>query len=77
VNPSVHTGVRLGSQGLLCCLVVVGARLDGTKEFVAVEDGYSEFEESWAKLLRSLKKRGMRSPELCVGDGALGLWASL
>lgn len=25
----VHTGVRLGSDGRLCCLVVVGARLDG------------------------------------------------
>jgi transposase-like protein len=73
----VHTGVRLGSQERLCCLVVVGARLDGTKELVAIEDGYRESEESWANLLRSLKKRGMSSPELCVGDGALGLWAAL
>jgi putative transposase len=73
----VHTSVRLGSGGRLCCLVVVGARLDGSKELIAVEDGYRESEESWASLLRSLKKRGMRSPELCIGDGALGLWAAL
>lgn len=73
----VHTGVRLGSDGRLCSLVMVGARLDGTKELVAIEDGYRESEESWAHLLRSLKKRGMRAPELAVGDGALGFWGAL
>ncbi|MBA4115884.1 MAG: IS256 family transposase [Rubrobacter sp.] len=73
----VHTGVRLGSGGRLCSLVVVGARLDGTKELVAIEDGHRESEESWACLLRDLKKRGMRAPELAVGDGALGFWSAL
>ena len=28
---SIHTGVRLGSDGRLCSLVMIGARLDGTK----------------------------------------------
>jgi putative transposase len=28
-------------------------------------------------LLRSLNKRGMRAPELAVGDGALGFWAAI
>ena len=28
-------------------------------------------------MLRSLKKRGMRAPELAVGDGALGFWAAI
>ena len=73
----VHTGVRLGGEGRLCCLVVVGARLDGAKELVAIEDGYRESEESWACLLRDLKKRGMRAPEVAVGDGALGFWSAL
>ena len=73
----VHTGVRLGNDGRLCCLVVVGARVDGTKELVAMEDGYRESEESWACLLRSLKKRGMKSPELAIGDGALGFWSAV
>lgn len=74
----VHTPVRLGGDGRLCCLViVVGARLDGAKELVAIEDGYRESAESWACLLRDLKKRGMRSPELAVGDGALGFWSAL
>jgi putative transposase len=73
----VHTKVRLGQHDRLCCLVVVGARLDGTKELVAVQDGYRESEESWAQLLGDLKKRGMRAPVLAVGDGALGFWAAI
>jgi putative transposase len=73
----IHTGVRLGSDARLCCLVVLGARLDGTKELVALADGYRESTESWSELLRDLKKRGMRAPELAVGDGALGFWSAL
>lgn len=73
----IHTGVRLGSDDRLCCLVVLGARLDGTKELVALADGYRESTESWACLLRDLKKRGMRAPELAVGDGALGFWSAI
>jgi len=73
----IHTGVRLGGDERLCCLVMVGARLDGAKELVAIEDGYRESTESWAELLRDLKKRGMRAPELAVGDGALGFWAAV
>jgi putative transposase len=73
----IHTGVRLGGDERLCCLVMVGARLDGTKEIVAIAEGYRESTESWACLLRDLKKRGMRAPELAVGDGALGFWAAM
>jgi putative transposase len=73
----IHTKVRLGQDDRLCCLVVVGARLDGTKELIAVQDGYRESEESWAELLRDLKKRGMRAPVLAVGDGALGFWVAV
>ena len=73
----VHTRVRLGPDERLCCLVVVGVRSDGAKELVALQDGYRESEESWACLLRDLKKRGMRAPVLAVGDGALGLWAAV
>src|SRR5215208_889936 len=73
----IHTGVRLGSDERLCSLVMIGARLDGTKELVAIADGYRESTESWAELLRDLKKRGMRAPELAVGDGALGFWSAI
>jgi putative transposase len=73
----IHTGVRLGGDDRLCSLVVIGARLDGTKELVALADGYRESTESWAEFLRDLKKRGMRAPELAVGDGALGFWRAI
>jgi transposase-like protein len=73
----IHTGVRLGHNDRLCCLVMIGCRLDGKKELVAIKDGYRESTESWAELLRDLKKRGMRAPELAVGDGALGFWSAL
>lgn len=72
----VHFKVRLG-EDRLCCLVIVGVRADGTKELVAVADGYRESTESWADLLRDLRRRGMRAPVLAVGDGALGFWAAL
>ena len=73
----VHVNVRLGEQDRLCLLVLIGARPDGTKELIAVEDGYRESTESWAAVLRDLKRRGMRAPELMIGDGALGLWAAV
>ena len=72
----VHFNVRL-EEDRLCCLVIVGVRVDGTKELVAIADGYRESTESWADLLRDLKRRGMRAPALAVGDGALGFWAAL
>ena len=72
----VHFNVRLEEERL-CCLVVVGVRADGTKELVAIADGYRESTESWADLLRDAKLRGMRAPVVMVGDGALGMWAAL
>ena len=73
----IHVNVRLGEQDRLCLLVMMGARPDGTKELIAVEDEYRESAESWAALLRDLKRRGMRAPELAVGDGALVFWAAV
>jgi transposase-like protein len=72
----VHFNVRL-EEDRLCCLVIVGVRPDGTKELVALADGYRESKESWAALLRSLRQRGLSGPVLAVGDGALGFWAAL
>jgi putative transposase len=72
----IHFRVRL-EQARLCCLVIVGVRADGTKELVAVADGERESTDSWAEVLRDLRRRGMRAPVVAVGDGALGLWAAL
>ena len=52
-------------------------RVDGTKELIALADGFRESSESWADLLRDCKRRGMRAPVLAVGDGALGFWKAL
>ena len=73
----VHFNVRLGDQGRLCCLVIVGVRADGRKELVAIADGERESTDAWAELLRDLRRRGMRAPVVMVGDGALGLWRAL
>jgi transposase-like protein len=72
----VHFRIRL-EEDRLCALVMIGVRPDGTKELIAIEDGYRESTESWAAVLRGLKRRGMRAPVLAVGDGALGFWKAL
>jgi transposase-like protein len=73
----VHMSVRLGEDDRLCLLVVIGVREDGCKELLAVEDGYRESTDSWAAVLRDLRERGLTTPKLVTGDGALGAWAAL
>ncbi len=72
----VHLPIRL-EEDRLCLLVLIGVREDGTKELIAIDDGYRESKESWASVLRSLRDRGLRAPVAAVGDGALGFWAAL
>ena len=72
----IHLKVRL-EQDKVCLLVIIGVRADGTKELVALADGFRESSQSWADLLRDCKRRGMRAPVLAVGDGALGFWKAL
>ena len=72
----VHFNIRL-EEDRLCCLVIVGVRPDGTKELVALADGYRESTDSWAEVLRGLRDRGLQAPVLAVGDGALGFWGAL
>ena len=73
----IHVSVRLGSDKRLCLLVIIGVCEDGRKELLAVEDGYRESSDCWAEVLRDLIARGMSEPKLVIGDGALGLWATL
>ena len=69
----IYCNVRLGDDKRICILVIIGARKDGRKEIVAVADGFRESTESWASLLRELKRLGLvRGAKLAVGDGALG-----
>ena len=72
----IHVNIRL-EEHRLCLLVMIGVRADGRKELVALTDGYRESVESWADLLRDCARRGMRTPVLAIGDGALGFWGAL
>ena len=72
----VHFTIRL-EEDRLCTLVMIGVRPNGTKELIAVEDGYRESTESWQTVLRDLKERGLAAPVVAVGDGALGFWAAM
>jgi transposase-like protein len=72
----IHVNIRL-EETRLCLLVMIGVRIDGTKELIALADGYRESAGSWADLLRDCARRGMRAPVLAMGDGALGFWGAL
>jgi putative transposase len=74
----VHFNIRLGEKDRLCILVLLGARADGTKELIAIQEGYRESEQSWKTLLLDCKERGLEiAPELATADGALGFWKAL
>jgi transposase-like protein len=60
----VHLRVRL-DQAKACVLVLVGVRVDGTKELIALVS------------VADCARRGMRAPVLAVDDGALGFWNAL
>ena len=73
----VYFNVRM-DDARQCILVIIGATEEGVKEFVSIEDGYRESEQSWLVVLRDLKERGLEiGPELAVRDGALGFWKAL
>jgi transposase-like protein len=72
----VYFNIRL-EEDRLACLVIIGVLPDGRKEVIALQDGYRESTESWASVLRDVKRRGMVAPVLAIGDGNLGFWAAL
>lgn len=76
----IHFNVRLEDieNKRQCFLVIIGAQEDGTKELLAVLDGYRESKLSWIELLSDLKQRGLsEGPRLAIGDGGLGFWAAI
>jgi transposase-like protein len=73
----VYFNVRLDEERS-CVLVLIGATEDGTKELLAVVDGYRESTQSWRELLGQLKRLGLTAaPKLAIGDGSLGFWIAL
>lgn len=71
----IHSGLR-AEDTKLCALTVIGVNERGEKRFLAIEDGSRESTQSWREVLLKLKTRGMNTPELVIGDGALGFWAA-
>jgi putative transposase len=72
----VYSGLR-GEDGKLCALVIIGVNARGQKQFLAIEDGVRESTQSWREVLLKLKERGMNTPKLAIGEGAMGFWAAL
>jgi putative transposase len=73
----VYFNIRL-EDDRQCILVLMGATADGTKELIALADGYRESEDSWKALLLDCQARGLTTaPLLATGDGALGFWKAL
>ena len=72
----IDSGIR-ASTDRLCALVIVGVNDRGEKHFLAIEDGMRESIQSGKDVLLDLKERGLSSPKLAVGDGAMGFWGAL
>ncbi len=75
----VHFNLRGEDDDRACLLVIIGVLPDGTKEFVGLDDGLRESEQSWYERLVHLRdQQGLTSaPQLAIGDGALGFWKAL
>jgi putative transposase len=58
-------------------LVALGVREDGQNVLLAVKNMSGEHEAAWRALLDDLVKRGLKTPELVIVDGAPGLAAGL
>ena len=72
----VYCGLR-AEDAKLCALVLIGVDEWGNKRLLAIEEGVRESTESWKSMLLDLKSRGMGTPKLAVGDGAMGFWSAL
>jgi putative transposase len=70
--------VRLDKKATsISLLVALGIRQDGQKVLLAVKNMGGESEAAWRALLDDLVRRGLKTPELVVVDGAPGLEKAL
>ncbi|MGH6831093.1 MAG: IS256 family transposase, partial [Methylocella sp.] len=70
--------VRLDKKATsISLLVALGVRQDGQKVLLAVKNMGGESEAAWRALLDDLVKRGLKTPELAIVDGAPGLEKAL
>ena len=70
--------VRLDRKATsISLLVALGVREDGQKVLLAIRNMGGESEAAWRALLDDLVKRGLKTPDLVIVDGAPGLDAAL
>jgi transposase-like protein len=70
--------VRLDKKATsVSLLVVLGVRRDGQKVLLAVKSMGGESEAAWRGILDDLTRRGLKTPELAIVDGAPGLEKAL
>ena len=70
--------VRLDRKATsISLLVALGVRADGQKMLLAIKSMGGESEAAWRALLDDLVRRGLRTPELVIVDGAPGLEKAL
>jgi len=70
--------VRLDKKATsISILVALGVRADGQKVLLAIKNMGGESEAAWRALLDDLVKRGLKTPELVIVDGAPGLEKAL
>lgn len=72
----IHVKAGLEKDKAALLVAVAGLR-DGRKVVLTVEAGHRESATDWARMLRDLRDRGMRRPQLVVADGHLGIWAAM
>ena len=58
-------------------LVIIAGLSDGRKVLLACESGQRESKESWSRILRNLRERGLTLGKLTVADGHLGIWSAM
>jgi transposase-like protein len=73
LDGTVVKGRWSGHVEPISILVAVGVSAEGYREVLAVTAGSTEDAVSWLRLMRDLKKRGVRSVDLIVADAHAGL----
>lgn len=70
----VRVNRRVVSQAVL---IVAGITDEGKREFLAMELGNSESEDTWGGIFAKLKARGLRGVEVIVSDAHRGIRAAV
>ena len=70
----VRIGKRVISQGVL---IVLGIDEDGRREILTVEVANTETEESYSRVFRDLKQRGLKGVRLVISDDHEGLRSAI